>query len=244
MFLPLWLCETGWVPLIFFFFLTSSSLQFSSVAQLCPTLWDPMNRSTLGLSVHHQLPKSTKTHVHCVGDAIQPSHPLSSPSPPAFNLSQHQSLFQWVSSLHQMTKVLELQLHHQSFQWIFRTISFRVDWLDLLAVQGTLKSLLQNLSSKASILQHSAFCSHFLTVINNDAVNTLFINFGESQLISSAYILNVITCKECEHFSNPWHSLHNCFLERLLTHIFPAAACECLPAPPAEPYEHIPGGSN
>ena len=88
-----WLSTTD-----FFFFLTSSSLQFSSVAQLCPTLWDPMNRSTPGLSVHHQLPKSTKTHVHCVGDAIQPSHPLSSPSPPAFNLSQHQSLFKWVSS--------------------------------------------------------------------------------------------------------------------------------------------------
>ena len=71
-----------------------SSVHFSSVAQLCPTLGDPMNRSTPGLSVHHQLPEFTKTHVHRVGDAIQPSHPLSSPSPPAPNPSQHQSLFQ------------------------------------------------------------------------------------------------------------------------------------------------------
>ena len=91
---------------------------------------------------------------------IQPSHPLSSLSPPAFNLSQHQGLFQWVSSSHQVAKVLELQLQHQSFQWIFRTDFFRTDWLDLLAVQGTLKSLLQHHSSKASILQ----CSSFLIV--------------------------------------------------------------------------------
>ena len=81
----------------------------------------PMNRSTPGLPVHHQLPKSTQTHVHWVGDVIQPSHPLSSPSPPAFNLSQYQGLFKWVSSLHQVAKILEFQLQHQSFQWIPRT---------------------------------------------------------------------------------------------------------------------------
>ena len=98
-----------------------SSVQFSSVAQSCPTLCDPMNRSTPGLPVHHQLPEFTQTHVHWVGDAIQLSHPLSSPSPPAFNLSQHQGLFKWVSSLQQVAKVLEFQLQHQSFQWIFRT---------------------------------------------------------------------------------------------------------------------------
>ena len=92
------------------------SEQFSSVAQSCPTLCDPMNCSMPGLPVHHQLPESTQTHVHRVGDAIQPSHPLSSPSP-AFNLSQHQGLFKWVSSLHQVAKVLEFQLQHQSFQW-------------------------------------------------------------------------------------------------------------------------------
>ena len=84
--------------------------QIRSVAQSCPTLWDPMNRSTPGLPVHHQLPEFTQTHVYQVGDAIQPSHPLSSPSPPAPNPSQHQSLFQWVNSSHEVAKVLEFQL--------------------------------------------------------------------------------------------------------------------------------------
>ena len=97
-----------------------ASVQFSSVTQLYPTLWDPMDCSMPGLPVHHQLPVFTQTHVHWVGDAIQPSHPLSSPSL-AFNLSQHQGLLQWVSSLHQVAKVLEFQLQHQSFQWIFWT---------------------------------------------------------------------------------------------------------------------------
>ena len=94
-----------------------TSALFSSVAQSCPTLCDPMNRSMPGLHVHHQLPESTQTHVHWVSDAIQPSHPLSSPSHPAFNLSQNQGLFKWVSSLHQVAKVLEFQLQHQSLQW-------------------------------------------------------------------------------------------------------------------------------
>ena len=98
-----------------------NSIQFSSVTQSCPTLCDPMNRSTPGLPVHHQLPEFTQTHVHCVGDSIQPSHPLSSPSPPALNLSWHQGLFQWVSSSHQVAKVLEFQLQHQSLQWTLRT---------------------------------------------------------------------------------------------------------------------------
>ena len=84
--------------------------------QLCPTLCDPMNRSTPGLPVHHQLPEFTQTHAHRVGDAIQPSHPLSPPSPPAPNPSQHQGLFQRVNSLHEVAKVLEFQLQHQSFQ--------------------------------------------------------------------------------------------------------------------------------
>ena len=96
-----------------------SSVQFSSVTQSCPTLCNPMNCSMPGLPVHHQLPEFAQTHVHWVGDVIQPSHPLPSPSPPALNLSQHQGLFKWVSSLHQVAKVLEFQ--HQSFQWIFRT---------------------------------------------------------------------------------------------------------------------------
>ena len=90
----------------------------SSVAQSCPTLCNPMDCSTPGLLVHQQLPELAQTHVHWVGDAIQPSHPLLSPSPPAFNLSQHQGLFQWVRSSHQVAKVLEFQLQHQSFQRI------------------------------------------------------------------------------------------------------------------------------
>ena len=105
-----------------------------------------------GLLVHHQLPEFTQTHVHWVGDAIQPSYPLSSPSPPALNLSQHQGLFQWVSSLHQ---VGSFSFSISPFSEYL--ISFRIGWLDLLAVQGTLNSLLQHHSSKASILQHSAF---------------------------------------------------------------------------------------
>ena len=141
-------------------------VQFSSVAQSCLTLCDPTNHSMPGLPVHHQLPEFTKTHSHWVGDAIQPSHPLSSPPVPAFNLSQHQGLFQWVSYLHQVAKVLELQ--HQSFQWIFRTVSFRMDWLDLLAVQGTLKSL-QHHNSKASVLWHSAF---FMVQISHPYMTT------------------------------------------------------------------------
>ena len=116
-----------------------------------------MDCSMPGIPVHHQLPELIQTYVHWVSDVIQPSHPLSSPSRPAFNLSQHQGLFKWVSSSHQVTKVLEFQLQHQSFQWIFRTDFLRVDWFDLLAVQGTLKSLLQHHSWKASILWCSAF---------------------------------------------------------------------------------------
>ena len=95
---------------------------FSSVQSLsCVWLCDAMNCSMPGLPVHHQLPESTQTHVHWVGDVIQPSHPLSSPFPPALNLSQHQGLFKWVSSSHHVAQVLELQLQHQSCQWIFRT---------------------------------------------------------------------------------------------------------------------------
>ena len=110
-----------------------------------------MNRSTPGLPVHHQLPEFTQTHVHRVGDAIQPSHPLSSPSPPAPNLSQHQSLFQGVNSSHEVAKVLEFQLYQHSFQRTPR-ISFRMDWLDLLAVQG-----LSSVFSNTTIQKHQFF---------------------------------------------------------------------------------------
>ena len=98
-----------------------SSVQFSSLTQLCPTLSDPMDCRMPGLPVHHQFLEFTQTHVLWIGDAIQPSHPLSFPSPLFFNLFQYQDLFQWVSSYHQMAKVLEFQLRHQSFQWTFRT---------------------------------------------------------------------------------------------------------------------------
>ena len=97
-----------------------SSVQFSSVTQPCLTLCDPMDCSTPGLPVHHQLLGLTQTHVHWVGDAIQPYHSLSFPFPPALNLSPHQGLFKWVTSSHQVAKVLEFQLQHQSFQWIFK----------------------------------------------------------------------------------------------------------------------------
>ena len=114
---------------------------FRSVTQSCPTLCDPMDCGMPGFPVYHQLPELTQTHVHWVGDTIQPSRPRLPPSLPAFNLTQHQGLFKWVRSPHQVAKVLELQFQHQSCQWIFR-IDFL--WIDrfVLAVQGTLKTLL------------------------------------------------------------------------------------------------------
>ena len=118
---------------------------------------DPMNRSTPGLPDHHQLPEFTQTHVHWVSDAIQPSHPLSSPSPPAPNPSQPQSLFQWVNSSHEVAKYWSFSFSIIPSKEIPGLIFFRLDWLDLLAVQGTFKSLLQHHSSKASIHRHSAF---------------------------------------------------------------------------------------
>ena len=119
-FFPDTVMESMWSLLIYMYG-SSLVVQFSSVAQSCPTLCNPMNRSTPGLPVHHQHLESTQTHVHWVGDAIQPSHPLSSPSPPALSLSQHWGLFQWISSSHEVAKGLEFQLQHQSFQWTPRT---------------------------------------------------------------------------------------------------------------------------
>ena len=125
-----------------------SSVQFSSVTQACPTLCDPMNSSMPGLPVHHQLLEFTQTHVHRVSDAIQPSHPLSSPFllppiPPSIRVFSNES------TLHMRWP--------KYWSFSFRLVSFRMDWLDLLAVQGTRKSLLQHHSSKASILWRSAF---------------------------------------------------------------------------------------
>ena len=130
--------------------------QFSSVAQSCLTLCNPMNRSTPGLPVHHHLLEFTQTHVHRVRDAIQPSHPLSSPSPPAPNLSQHQSLLNEPTLRMRWPKYWSFSFSITPSKEIPGLI-FRMDWLDLLAVQGTLKSLLQHHSSKASILWSSAF---------------------------------------------------------------------------------------
>ena len=124
------------------------AVQFSSNAQ---------EHSMPGFPVHHWLPELAQTHVHWVGDAIQPSHPLSSPSPPAFNLSQHQGLFQWVGSSHQVAKVLEPRLSISPSNEYSGMISLTIDWFDLLAVQGNFKSLLQHCHSKASVLQCSAF---------------------------------------------------------------------------------------
>ena len=107
-------------------YMNHSSVQFSSVTQSCPTLCNPMGCRMPGF--HYQLPELAQIHVRRVGDVSQPSHPLSSPSSPVFSLSQHQGLLQWISSLHQVVKALELQLQHQSFQWIFRT-DFLEDWL-------------------------------------------------------------------------------------------------------------------
>ena len=145
-----WLSKLGYIYLIEY------SVQFSSVSQSSPTLCDPMNRSTSGLPLHHQLPEFTQTHVHRVRHAIQPSHPLSSPSPPAPNPSQHQSFFESTLRM-KWPKYWSFSFSIITSKEIPGQISFRLNWLDLLAVQGTLKSLLQHHSSKASILRHSAF---------------------------------------------------------------------------------------
>ena len=128
-----------------------------------------MDCSTIDFPVHHQLSELAQIDVHQVGDAIQPSHPLLFPSPPAFNLSQHQGLFLWVSSSHQVAKILDFSFSISPSGEYSGWFSFRIDWLDLLAVQGTLKRLLQHHSSKASNLQHSAF---FMVQLSHPYVTT------------------------------------------------------------------------
>ena len=134
-----------------------SPAYFSSVTQLCLTLCDPMG-CTPGFPVHHELLKLAQTHIHQASDAIQPSHPLSSPSPHTFNLSQHQGLFQWVSPSHQLVKYWTFSFSISPPTEYSGLISFRRDWLDLLAVQGTLKSLLQQHSSLVAL-------DKFLTIL-------------------------------------------------------------------------------
>ena len=141
-------------------FIQFSLVQFISVTQSCPTLCDPMECSTPELPAYHQLAEFVQTHVHWVGDAIQPSHPLSSPSPPALNLTQHQGLFKWVSSSIRWAKYWSFSFSISPSNEYSGLISFKMDWLNLLAVQGTLKNLLQHHSSNASILWHSVFFIH------------------------------------------------------------------------------------
>ena len=144
-------------------------LQFNSVPWSCPTLCDPMDCNTPGFPVHHQLPELAQTHVHRVSEAIKPSYPLLSPSLLAFNLSQHLVLFQQVGSSHPVAKYWSFSFSISPSNEYSGLISFRMDWLDLLVVQGTLKSLLQHHSSKASILRHSAF---FMVQLSHPCVTT------------------------------------------------------------------------
>ena len=126
---------------------------FTSVAQSCPTFCNPMDFITPGFPVCHQLLEFAQTHVHWVSDAIQPSHPLLSPSPPAFNLSQHQGIFQWVSSSHQVAKVLEFQLQHQSFQWNIQDL-FPLGWTGLISL---LSKRLSRVCSNTAVQKHQFF---------------------------------------------------------------------------------------
>ena len=132
--------------------LRMSAVQFSSVAQSCLTLCSPMDCSTPGLPVHHQLPEPTQTHVHSVSNAIQPSHSRSSPFPPVFNFSQHQGLFQWTGSSHQVAKVLEFQLKHQSFQWILNL--FPLGWTGWISLQS---KGLSRVFSSTTVQKHQFF---------------------------------------------------------------------------------------
>ena len=193
-----------------------------------------MDCSTPGFPVHHQLLEFTQTHVHWVGDAIQRSHPLSSPSPPAFSLPQHQVLFQWVDSSHEVAKVLEFTFNISSSREHSKLIYFRMDCLDLLAVQGTLKSLLQHHSSKASILWHSAFfivqLSHPYTATGKTIALTRWTFVGRvmsllfnmlSRLVITFLprikhlLISWLKITICSVFGAPKHKVSHCF------HCFP-----------------------
>ena len=160
-----------------------------------PTLCDPMDFSTLDCTVLHHLLEFAQIHVPWVSDAIQLSHPLSLLSPPDLNLSQHQSLSQWVSRSYQVAQVLKLQ--RQSFQWIFRVDSFRIDWFDLLAVPGTLRSLLQHNNSKASILGAETLSKvglYYTVDPSNSFIILYFAVFSSTVLITSASISFLCVC--------------------------------------------------
>ena len=138
------LCSQRWKEVL-------GPVQFSH-SSLSNSLWPHEHQYTPGFPGHHQLLKLTQTHIHRISDAIQPSDPLSHPSPPDFNLSQYQGLFQWVSSSHQVATVLEFQVQHQSFQWIIRTDFLRNDWLDLPLIQGLSREF-----SNTTIQNHQFF---------------------------------------------------------------------------------------
>ena len=144
----------------------------SSVTQSCPTLCNPLDCSTPGFPVHHQLLELAQTHVHQVSDATQLSHPLSSPSPPAFNLPQHQGLFQWVILHIRRPKHWRFSFSISPSNEYSELISFRIDWFDLLAVQEILKSLVQHHSWKASILWCSVFVFVFMIQLSYPYMTT------------------------------------------------------------------------
>ena len=178
---------------------TLSSVQFSSVTQSCPTLCNPMNRSTPGLPVHHQLLEFT--HVHRVGDAIQPSPPLLFPSPPALNLSQHQGLFKWVSI--RWPKYWSFSFIISPSSEYSGLISFRIDWFDLLAVQGTLKSLLQHYSSKASSALKKALSLLYGPTLTSEQDNWKYHSFAYMGLYTRSIIYqmwkNIYLRKHVQH---------------------------------------------
>ena len=162
-----------------------------------------------GFPAHHQFLEFTQTHVHWVSDAIQPSHPLLPPSPPALTLSQHQGLFQWVSSMHQLAKLLSFSFNISPSKEHPGLMSFRMDWLDLLAIQGILKSLLQHHRSKASILQCSAFfislfLSHFHTIV--------FLPVCSQCLCPVLYPVPLFPFSNLWHFNNFMLLSHCCIL--------------------------------
>ena len=214
---------------------------YCSVSQSCPTLFNLTNCRTPGLPVSHHFLKFAQVHVCCIGDAIQPSHSLTPFSPSVFCLSQHQGLFQWVSCSHQMTKILELQLQHQFFQWVFR-IDFPQDWL--VWPPCLLSHLLQHYSVKASIIWQSAF---FMVQLSQPYMTTgktiaLTIQTLVSRIMSlfSTHCLGLssLSCQEAIVF---WfHGCSHCpvILEpkkkkSVITSTFPRSICHSVMGPDA-----------
>ena len=173
-----------------------------SVTKSCLTLCGLMDCSTPGSSVLHYLPEFAQSHVHWVSDAIHTSHPLSPPCHPALHLSRHLNLFQWVNSSHQVTKVLELQFSFSRSSEYSELISFRMDWFHLLTVQGTLRSLLQHQSLKASVLWHSAF---FMAQVSHPYMTTGKTMVWHEEALVTQSCLPLCTSMNC---SLPGSSVH------------------------------------